>query len=125
MLLARIRALLRRSSFNAKPSANPDSHNLCIGELCLSLRSRDVYLSGNPVELGDNEFDLLALLMNNAGKVLSRDHLLGKLRGIDYDGLDRSVDLGVSRLRRKLGATEKRGIRTVRGKGYLLVAEHW
>ena len=75
------------------------------------------------VALTTAEFDLLWLLAFHAGEVLSRDHIYRELRGMEYDGLDRSMDLRVARLRRKLGDDGKqpRLIKSVRGSGYLLV----
>ena len=79
------------------------------------------------MELSTGEFDLLVLLARHAGEVLSRDGILKALRGIGYDGLDRSVDIAVSRLRRKLGddAAHPFRIKTVRGRGYLFVPDTW
>ena len=86
-----------------------------------------VLLDEKPVTLTTTEFDLLLLLARNGGTILSRDFLHRELRGVDYDGLDRSVDMGVSRLRKKLGDDPKspRRIKTVWGKGYLFVKEAW
>ena len=68
-----------------------------------------------------------SLLASRAGEVLTRDTILEQLRGIGYDGLDRSVDIRISRLRKKLGDNTNRPfrIKTVRGKGYLFVKEAW
>jgi len=84
-------------------------------------------LRGVEVELSTQEFELLFELARNAGTVLSREALFRSIRGIDYDGMDRSIDVRVSRLRKKLGDSEPppRRIKTVWGKGYLLVPHAW
>lgn len=86
-----------------------------------------MYQDGSPVLLTDSEWELLWLLASHAGQVLSRDTILSRLRGIGYNGLDRSVDIAVSRLRRKLEPDPAHpiGIKTVRGRGYLFVADAW
>lgn len=97
------------------------------GELLISNPSRKVLYQKEAINLSSTEFDLLTLLAGHAGKVLDRDTINRRLRGIPYDGLDRSVDVAVSRLRKKLGddaATPCR-IKTVWGKGYLFVPDAW
>lgn len=124
LLLARINAHLRRANAQA-PECNKESLNF--GALHLDLIAREVQLNKQNIELSTNEFDVLALLANNAGTVLDRDTILRTIRGIEYDGIDRSVDIAVSRLRRKLGdeAQPAKRIKTVRNKGYLFVADSW
>ena len=125
VLLARVRALLRR--FNQQKVESEHTEALWFGSLKISRPSHEVILDGNKVELTTNEFELLWLLAASAGEVLSREALLSGLRGIAYDGLDRSVDVTVSRLRRKLGddAGQPRRIKTVWGQGYLFVPDAW
>ncbi len=125
VLLARMRALLRR--FGAGDLPTPERGPLCFGTLRISAASREVWLGDQELELTTNEFDLLWLLASHAGQVLTREVILEKLRGIDYDGLDRSVDIRVSRLRKKLRDDTSRPfrIKTVRGQGYLLVQDAW
>ncbi len=86
-----------------------------------------MWLRGQPVALTTQEFELLSLLAHRAGELVSRDEVFRTMRGIDYDGLDRSIDGRVSKLRRKLGddATAPTRIKTVWGKGYLLVPDAW
>jgi len=86
-----------------------------------------VWLQGQPVALTTQEFELLSLLARRAGELVSRDEVFRSMRGIDYDGLDRSIDGRVSKLRRKLGddAAAPTRIKTVWGKGYLLVPDAW
>jgi len=121
VLLARVQALLRRESPARVPNA------LVAGALTLDIDSRTVALAGEVVAVSTLEFDVLACLVESAGQVVSRDALVRRIRGIEYDGFDRSVDVCVSRLRRRFGddAGEPRRIKTVRGKGYLLAPDAW
>ena len=125
VLLARTRALLRRVDQQQLPG--DATSEIVIGRLRLSEGSQQVWLDHEPVELTTQEFDLLCLLAKNAGKVLSRPDIFRLMRGIEYDGLDRSIDGRISKLRRKLGdsATSPSRIKTVWGKGYLLVPDAW
>lgn len=124
VLLARTRALLRRIEVGDKPTAGGD---IVLGSLRISQSAQEVWLAGDRVQLTTHEFELLRLLARHAGKVLSRDDIFHNLRGIDYDGLDRSIDGRISKLRRKLNdcAGEPARIKTVWGKGYLLVPDAW
>ncbi len=125
VLLARTRALLRRTTpRDAKTGPGGD---IVLGGLRISEASQQVWLDGESVQLTTHEFELLRLLACNAGKILSRDELFQSLRGIEYDGLDRSIDGRISKLRRKLhdNADEPARIKTVWGRGYLLVPDAW
>ena len=125
VLLARTRALLRR--VESRRETDEPRQDVVLGQLRVSEASQEVWLGGARVDMTTQEFELLSLLATHAGKVLSREDIFRKLRGIDYDGLDRSIDGRVSKLRRKLGddaATPAR-IKTVWGKGYLLVPDAW
>ena len=125
VLLARTRALLRRVETLDKPAQS--GGDIVLGGLRISPSAQEVSLDGSPVQLTTHEFELLLLLARHAGTVLSRDDIFHNLRGIDYDGLDRSIDGRISKLRKKLGdsATEPARIKTVWGKGYLLVPDAW
>lgn len=125
VLLARTRALLRRVEETEDPSAI--GSDIVLGKLRISPSAREASLNENVVQLTTHEFELLLLLARNAGAVLSRDDIFHQLRGIDYDGTDRSIDGRISKLRKKLGddATEPARIKTVWGKGYLLVPDAW
>lgn len=116
VLLARIRALLRRSS------SDLSAEMIEAGPLSINVPSREALLDGEPLDLTTTEYDLLVVLARRAGRVQKREVLVEDLRGIGFDSFDRSVDVLVSRLRRKLG---KHGtmIKTVRGLGYLLSQE--
>ncbi|MBN2799873.1 MAG: response regulator transcription factor [Deltaproteobacteria bacterium] len=114
LLLARVKALLRRG--------DRDDERKVLGALTIDVGRREVMISGRPLELTTGEFDLLWVLARSAGQPVSRPDLLRDLRGIDYDGVDRSVDVRVSQLRRKLAEAGAPEIKTVRGVGYQLVA---
>lgn len=122
VLLARIRALLRRSD----TIVNDDSpQRLEFGELIIDNGGRSVTLHGQLVDFTSAEYDLLWLLASNAGKILSREDIFERLRGIEYDGQDRSIDVRISRIRPKIGDDPEnpKRIKTVRSKGYLFVKE--
>jgi DNA-binding response OmpR family regulator len=125
VLLARTRALLRRVVVPER--SKPPGADIVLGRLHISHAAQKVTLEGETIPLTTHEFELLLLLAQNAGTVLSRDDIFHHLRGIEYDGLDRSIDGRISRLRRKLGdtAAEPARIKTVWGKGYLLVPDAW
>ena len=123
VLLARIRALLRRSAAPAEEPVENDQSRLRFGALVVDNAMREAWLDDRSVELTSAEFDLLWLLCSNAGRVLSREEIFSQLRGIEYDGQDRSIDVRVSRIRPKIGddPMHPRLIKTVRSKGYLFV----
>lgn len=125
VLLARIKALLRRLPGNGDTGSSAEEKTF--GQFRISQATRSAFLSGHSIDLTTAEFDLLWLLANHAGSVLSRDDLLQDLRGIGFDGLDRSIDARISRLRRKLNDDPDNPIRikTVRGKGYLFSKHDW
>lgn len=131
LLLARIRALLRRVIPSNKTlktdSVEETKDELDFGRLKVVHRSRAVLLDEEAIEFTTTEFDLLWLLASHAGEVLSRDQISESLSGVEYDGLDRSIDIRVSRLRKLLqdDPAKPQGIKTVRGQGYLFVAEGW
>jgi two-component system, OmpR family, response regulator ParR len=122
VLLARIRALLRRNSVIPVQAGR-----LEFGALVIDRPSRLASLDGEPTELSTMEFELLSLLADRAGQVLSRDEILNALRGVDFDGQDRSVDVCIGKLRRKLKDDPRRPrrIKTVWGKGYLFSPRDW
>ncbi len=115
---ARIRAVLRRaaSAEDGAPAA------VTVGELTLDPRSRRVTHAGEPVELSPKEFDLLAYLAARAGTVVSKRELLSEVWRLPYGGSDKTVDVHLSWLRRKLGesAASPRLLQTVRGVGVRL-----
>ncbi len=127
VLLARLRALLRRTQPTAAGPTNDSADSLQFGGLVITLNAHQVKLDGEAIDLTTQEFELLSLLARNTGKVLSRDDIFNNIRGIEYDGLDRTVDVRISRLRKKLhdNPSHPQRIKTIWGKGYLFVAEAW
>jgi two-component system KDP operon response regulator KdpE len=119
-LEARIRAVLRRSN----PSGSDASQPTVIGDLQLDAATRVVTLRGLPVELTPREFDLLYYLASKAGAVVTKRELLTHVWRQPYGGADKTVDVHLSWLRRKLGETaqEPRYLHTVRGVGVRLAA---
>ena len=115
-LVARVETLMRRSR-QAPPS------RLVSGELVLESETRRVALGDEAVELTSMEFEALRVLMESHGRVLSREALLNRLRGLDGDTYDRSIDMLISRVRKKLGDDSRapRFIKTIRGAGYQFV----
>ena len=123
ILLARIKALLRRSHF----IPNKNDATIRFGSLTIDTASRDVWLDKEKIILSTHEFELLLIISEKAGTILSRDYLFKKLYNREYDGLDRTMDVRISQLRKKLGdnAEEAYRIKTIWGKGYLFVADAW
>ena len=126
-LLARVKAVLRRSrgapaASTAVPAAGGDKRRFAGWELDLAARSL-ADPSARDVPLTTGEFSLLKVLIDNAGKVLSRDFLLEHTRGREAGPFDRTIDVQVGRLRRKLegDAEDPKLIKSVRGAGYILV----
>lgn len=121
-LLARLKSHLRRID---TPSGNDQRQDIVVDDLQIDEGSRNVRLRGESIELSTAEFDLLTYLARRAGQVVPRKEIYLELLEIPYDGLDRSIDLRVSRLRRKLGDdpnTPER-IKSIRGVGYLLAKQ--
>jgi two-component system, OmpR family, response regulator RstA len=131
VLLARVRALLRRdpappasAGLAAIPAlrAAPPSV-LSLGGISLDEGAHEVRVRGEVVDLTEPQFGLLRIFLQRAGEVLSRQQLFSGLRGIDYDGQNRGIDLLVSQLRAKIGddPAQPRLIKTIRARGYLFV----
>jgi two-component system OmpR family response regulator/two-component system response regulator RstA len=123
VLLARISALLRRT----RPPTHAERKTLQFGRLSINMTSRSVHLDGQAISLSGNEFDLLLYLASHAGEIQSRETLFKDLFKREYDGMDRMLDIRISRLRRKLGdeAETAERIKTVWGQGYLFVPDAW
>lgn len=113
-LMARIKAVLRRSE------QGNEVKNITKGALTINIERHEASLNGKGLELSLKEFDLLKTLAENRGIVMTRDQLLDKIWGIDYDGENRTVDVHIRYLRRKLGDEEgeSKYIQTIRGMGY-------
>lgn len=129
VLLARIRALFRRSEsvISENRPASGQKTRVRFGSLLIDVSSRTVTLSGEAVDISTMEFDLLWFLASEPGKVLDREFLYQTVKGREYDGLDRSMDVAISRLRKKLKDNPDHPfrIKTVWGSGYLFVADAW
>jgi len=121
VLLAHIRAQIRRQSKLLIPN---NGNNVCCNrqKIKIDLGSRSVENQGNEIMLSSAEFDLLWLLAKHVGTTVKREELHEQIFRLPYDGLDRSIDLRISRIRRKLGDDPKEPtiIKTVRNVGYLL-----
>lgn len=125
-LMARIKAVMRRYESNPEQDASANGSGpangagIVIGDLVINIDSHEVKLAGKPLELTLKEFDLLRVLAENRGRVLSRDQLLDKVWGFEYIGETRTVDVHIRYLRKKLGDEDNEGnyIQTVRGLGY-------
>jgi len=139
VLLARLRALARRRQAapdtpdTAPASAAapatvgaPDATPVyTFGALHIATADRSVVWRGQECVLSNTEYKLLLVLVESAGRVLSRDALLKKMRGIEFDGLDRSIDNAISKLRRRFDDTDSSKIKTVWGEGYLFSPSAW
>ena len=121
VLLARINTLFRRVHNKS------DRAKLLFGKLSIDKQARLVKYDKQVIELTSHEFELLWLLANDAGEIQSRDYIHQKMIGREYDGLDRSVDVRISRLRKKLFDNTESPFRliTVWGKGYMFSATAW
>lgn len=120
-LLARMRAVLRRGA----PTSPAAAEVLRVDDLELDSASRKALKAGKKLDLTDVEFGLLETLMRSAGKVVGREELSQSVLGRQFDPFDRSLDMHVSRLRRKLGQSgaEDEQVKTIRGVGYQLALE--
>jgi len=118
-LLARLRVHLRRSDTASGGSA---SDAVVVGDLRVDESNRSVSIADQNIELTTTEYDLLLYLAKRAGKVVERKSVYVDLLELPYDGIDRSIDLRVSRLRRKLGddPNQPTRIKSVRGIGYMM-----
>jgi len=116
-LLARLRAVLRR----VQPDAVAEK--LAAGGVAVDIGTREVWVDGRPVEVTGLELDLLVALVRRAGRVVPRAQLLAEAGRADAAVGERTVDVHISRLRKKLGDDDARRIKTVRGVGYVLAKE--
>lgn len=130
LLQAYIRNLMRRlpgdNNHDGRPGAEgPVKHFISLGSLEVDGLKRRVTINDREVILTTAEFDLLWLLACHPNEIMTRDDIYKALCNIEYDGLDRSIDLRIARLRKKIGDTARnpRHIKTIRGTGYLLVSD--
>jgi DNA-binding response OmpR family regulator len=133
-LLTRIKKHLERQSQQEDMNTSKQDHipreglkTLTFNNLLIDQQTRVVSLDKTPIKVSSHEFDVLWLLAKHAGEIVSRNELISQLRGFDYDGFDRSIDLKVSRLRKKLGddPSHPSRIKTIWGKGYLFAKDAW
>ncbi|MEH6448206.1 MAG: response regulator transcription factor [Oleispira sp.] len=120
VLLMRLQALLRRS----QGIKSEQVENIHCDELTINSSRREVLLDNELVDLHSSEIDLVMLLSQSQGQAVSRDECFRALRGFDYDGIDRSLDMRISSLRKKImdQKSPHRFIKTVRGVGYMLAS---
>jgi DNA-binding response OmpR family regulator len=125
VLLARIQALLRRSNQHLMLATEQDS--LSFGQLYLNKQSRQVTLKNVPIALTSHEFDMLWLLAKHSSELVKRETIYTELIGREYDGLDRSADVRISRIRKKLQDNPQNPfkIKTIWGKGFFFVPDAW
>jgi DNA-binding response OmpR family regulator len=116
-LAARVASLLRRVALDTASTSSDPTHPLTFATLVLDLAGHRATLAGKSLDLSRREMDLLELLLRHPGRTFSRDFLLERLWGADFDGLDRAVDTQMVRLRRKVGDMGV-CIETVWGVGY-------
>lgn len=120
-LLARLRAVTRRAHITAEQIKN-ETEEISVGDIYINSATREASKNGETLNLTALEFDLLLCLAQSAGRVLNRDTLLDEIAGRNYDVFDRSIDVHISSLRKKLGDDSKnpRYIKTIRSVGYML-----
>jgi len=121
-LLARLRAVIRRSVLSAAASAPKATDPVVVGDIHIDPEAREASAAGQPLVLTAIEFDLLLTLARSAGRVKSREQLLLEVAERNFDVFDRSIDVHISSIRRKLGDDPKtpRYIVTIRSAGYML-----
>jgi DNA-binding response OmpR family regulator len=119
-LVARIRAILRRTKHDEEAEARGPDH-LSVGDVEVDTGTRHVLRGGESIELTNVEYELLLLLLASAGRVVKREDLVRSALGRELSVFDRSIDMHISNLRKKLGhrAGEIERIKTVRGVGYI------
>ena len=118
-LLARIRSVLRRGPGDLQPGV------VRFGELVIDFGRRSTTLDGDTIELTAMEFEILSVFARSPGRVLRREEILESLRGLEWTPWNRSVDVLIGRLRRKLGDDPRKPslLKTVRGTGYMFMGD--
>ena len=121
-LLARVRAVLRRQ---LPPHAEENARTIKFGPFSVNLDSRTLNREGAEITLTGGEYELLEIFVTHANRALSRDWLMDQLRGFERDPFDRSIDVRVNRLRKKIedDPANPAYIRTQRGQGYLFMPQ--
>lgn len=121
-LVARIRAIFRRTrSHESLPGVDTEPSKMCVDDIELDRHSRSVFKQGKAIDLTAVEFNLLEVLMQSAGTVVSREALNQSVLGRTYTPYDRSIDVHISKLRKKIGERIDQAdrIQAIRGEGYL------
>ena len=115
-LLARIHAILRRST------SKKEEETIVAAGIRMEISRRVVYVGENEISLTATEFDILRVLLSNAGRVIARERLMELARGQEFAAFDRSIDVHISNVRKKLGDSSKNSkrIKTIRGVGYII-----
>jgi len=124
-LLARIRAVLRRNNGTVAPAATETAKRFQFGPFSVNLDARTLNRDHEEIPLTTGEYELLEIFVTHANRALSRDWLMDQLRGFERDPFDRSIDVRVNRLRKKIeeDPSHPAYIRTQRGQGYLFVPQ--
>ena len=119
-LLARIRSVLRRTQTNQGKESN-ETEEIVFGNFRVQLQSRQLFIDNEEVVLTSGEFTLLEVFVNNPNRILNRDSLLQLLKGYEHQPYDRSIDVRITRLRRKIEPDPSKPtyIRTIWGEGYM------
>ena len=122
-LLARLRAVLRRSTLTARSQEPPQAAPVVVGDLWIDNDDRRATLNDRPLTLTPVEYDLLVALARSAGRVRTREQLLLEVAEREFEAFDRAIDVHISSLRRKLGDDPRapRFIETIRGTGYRML----
>lgn len=118
-LLARVKAILRRANITESKSAAQTDY-IEMGELRMNTHNRQVQLQGETLVLTQTEFDILQMLLESPDELISKQHISEEILGRKLGAYDRSIDVHISNLRRKISPTTTLNIQTVRGSGYLL-----
>ncbi|MDY7105736.1 MAG: response regulator transcription factor [Actinomycetota bacterium] len=122
-LVARMRAVLRRTPQDGNGIVEPSLDRIEAGDVTIDLERHEVTIRGEPINLPLKEFELLSLLLDNAGRVLTREQLIDRVWGMDYVGDTKTLDVHIKRLRAKVETEPSRPTRiiTIRGLGYKYV----
>lgn len=125
LLVARINAVSRRISRHPASESEPPPL-LRLGDIEIDSSTRAVTRNGSAISLSTQEYEMFYLLASNAGQILSREQIFHQVRGLEYDGVSRFVDITISRLRHKIGDDphQPSRIKTVRNRGYLFAPQH-
>lgn len=121
VLLARIRALLRRQPPKNAEELHVRPNAIQFRDLKINRAARAVHFQNQPLELTTPEYDMLLLLAEKAGEIVSREDVFQSLKNIEYDGINRFADITISQVRKKIGLQADEYLKTVRGKGYLFL----